>query len=165
MQPLHASDPCPQAPDVFPGAEHPGHAVLSTATNYPPRKTHFKLRAYSRRLPSNAPATAVSMLTAAPPHTCVPREQQRAPRAVAALQALLATPCSCSITSVCRLQEGRREGQVVSAQCLAASAEPPRVPARLSPAKRSQHQAATSERHLCPPRPAAKEGLRPITLS
>lgn len=55
----HASIPHPQVPSVLPGAELPGHPALSAAANYPPRKMHFKLvRAHSRRLPSNAPATA-----------------------------------------------------------------------------------------------------------
>lgn len=53
-RPRRASDTLPR-PGALPGAECPGHAVLSTAAHHPLRKTHFKLlRASSRRLPSNA---------------------------------------------------------------------------------------------------------------
>ena len=117
----HASDP--QVPSVLPGAELPRHPALSAAANYPPRKMLFKLvRAYSRRLPSNAPATASKCRCCVSPGSGgEPRERWlRSSRHSWLLPTAAASP-------VPRLQKGRREGQVMSAWGLAASAEPHRV--------------------------------------
>lgn len=163
-RPRRASDTLPR-PGALPGAECPGHAVLSTAAHHPLRKTHFKLlRASSRRLPSNALPQHPRVNTDSCLRTRVSPGRGGEPREpwLCFGQSTLLSYRNCPVPR----QGAGGKGKLYLHRISQHQQSPTGVQTRLSPSKSSRQQAAATEREmLVPPRAAAEEGLRPIALS